>query len=367
MSVDASELVRIRTRTPRSRRRRINAISDSPGTRYGVDDDELALRFFDRCGNALPHEPPRLLPPRALALSGSVVGDRRLRPDERQLAGQHLDRGACVLGSERTYSRSAIFSRCAASTCATVCRAPPAIGLPSGSARDRNRETIVPVEIEALRQRLHHGPDDRQVEVAELDLGARLEIRVADVAPTGDRDGVVADEELVVHPVIEAPAADDELGPAKQRQLAPHDERIENADLDIRMRCQRPNLGIAVEGLRVVEQQPHANAAIGGPQQRFEQQLAGVVLPQQEILHVERALGLLGDLQVQRESVGAVDQQAKTGQTLIGILARGNTFSERCLAGIGKRRRRRLRAVHARRQARASGAQQCATPPSRLR
>jgi len=68
-----------------------------------------------------------------------------------------------------------------------------------------------------------------------MDLGARLEVRVSDVASAGHRECVIPDEQLVVHSVVEAAAPDDELRPAKYRKLASHYEGIEDSDFDVRI------------------------------------------------------------------------------------------------------------------------------------
>jgi hypothetical protein len=83
-----------------------------------------------------------------------------------------------------------------------------------------------------------------------------------------------------VHSVIEAPARDKELGPAKKRELASDHERIEDSNLDVRMSRERPDRRTHVEGFRVVDEQAHAHThtAIGGFEQRYEQQLSGIIL-----------------------------------------------------------------------------------------
>ena len=178
---------------------------------------------------------------------------------------------------------------------------------------DRHREAVVPVLVEAVRQLRDHGAADNEVEVAELDGRARLEVLVADVAPAGDRHRVVADQQLVVHPVVEAPALEQEFSAAQEREMAPRDVRIVDADLDVGMRGERSDHRAGVEGLCVVQKQPHAHAAVRGLQQRFEQQLPGVVLLQDEVLDVECPLGTRGDAHPHREAVLAVDEQPESG------------------------------------------------------
>ena len=71
------------------------------------------------------------------------------------------------------------------------------------------------------------------------------------------------------------------------------------------MRRQRRQLHRAPTGSLVIEQHAHAHAAIGRLQQRLLDQLAGVVVFEDEVLDVQRALGLLRHLHAQQEAVDA--------------------------------------------------------------
>ena len=73
--------------------------------------------------------------------------------------------------------------------------------------------------------------------------------------------------------------------------MAAIDERVEYPDFDLRMRGQRSDLLVAVDRVTVVDQQPHAHAAVGGAQQRIGQQLAGFILAENEVFEIDRPLG----------------------------------------------------------------------------
>ena len=75
-----------------------------------------------------------------------------------------------------------------------------------------------------------------------------------------------------MHPVVEPGSGQPEFDGAKQFDVAAIDERVEYPDFDLRMRGQRSDLLVAVDRVTVVDQQPHAHAAVGGTQQRIGQQ-----------------------------------------------------------------------------------------------
>jgi hypothetical protein len=107
-------------------------------------------------------------------------------------------------------------------------------------------------------------PRHGQVDVADRNVLASLEIRVADVAAAGDRDRVVADEELVVHPVVEPARLEQVLGTTQDRERAPRDKRVVDSDADVRVRGEGADHRSGIECRGIVEQQAHARAAIRG-------------------------------------------------------------------------------------------------------
>ena len=201
--------------------------------------------------------------------------------------------------------------------------------LAEGLRVGRDRKTIVPEDIEGLRKLPHHRSRNDEIEVSELELRARLKILVADIAPAGHRNGVVADEELVVHPVIEPAGLEQEFDAAQHAELLPRQVGIEDTNFDVGVRHERPDSGAAVDSQRVVEQQPDPHTAVRCGQQGAEQQLSGIVLLQQEILGIERLLGFRGDAHAHRKAAGAVHQKAEAGKSRVGPGARADPLAER--------------------------------------
>ena len=115
----------------------------------------------------------------------------------------------------------------------------------------------VPIFVKSPGSVLYQGSRHEDVEVAEIALVADAEIIVADVTPTQDSQLVVGDQNLVVHPAVDAIQVVKILGdPHPARAEA---EGIEDAHLDVGMRREddeRAILGLVV----VIEQQPYAHA-----------------------------------------------------------------------------------------------------------
>jgi hypothetical protein len=68
----------------------------------------------------------------------------------------------------------------------------------------RDGQAAVPVRVEARGKPSHRGADDEHVEVAEVEILAHGKVFVAHVPASGDADGVVDQEQLVVHAVGQA-------------------------------------------------------------------------------------------------------------------------------------------------------------------
>ena len=72
------------------------------------------------------------------------------------------------------------------------------------------------------------------------------------------------------------------------------EKRIENADFDILVGAQRQDLTIARDVVAVVEQHAYANAALRRAQDTVHDHLASVVVLNDEVLQIQRALGRAG-------------------------------------------------------------------------
>ncbi len=83
MSVDASELVSIRTLTLRSRRPVRNFIPAGPGHQVRRYDDQLRLDLFRHLAELVPQQAAALLAILYLGLFRAVIDDFAMSPGER--------------------------------------------------------------------------------------------------------------------------------------------------------------------------------------------------------------------------------------------------------------------------------------------
>ncbi len=168
----------------------------------------------------------------------------------------------------------------------------------SGAGRNGllgNRQCAIPVGVETFGQLGHDCTDRGDVEVSKANREiAGFEIGVRHVPAPDDGNRAIDHHQLIVHPVIDARCTERELDLSEQRNVAPVDERIEQADFDILVlvqRRQRRSHGRLPDRIEVVDQQANVHVAVGGAQHGIQQELARVILDKDEILDVERSLG----------------------------------------------------------------------------
>ena len=119
-----------------------------------------------------------------------------------------------------------------------------------------------------------------------------------------------------MHPVIEAPRVQQRIDARATWIVAAIREGIEDPQLDIvvmverRQRLARLRPSVQVE---VVDEDAHAHAPPGCIEDRVEQHPAGVVLDEDVVLDVERALRGAHHLRAQHEPVDAAREQAHAG------------------------------------------------------
>ena len=205
------------------------------------------------------------------------------------------------------------------------------------SARRWPGRFAVPVRVEPGRDFAHHGASGEHVEVGECDRAVGAEVFVADVAAADDRRLVVGRERLVVHAPVDAREVGDEVADAQ----AAIGERVEQPHLDVRVRVQCYDRLVEARGVLVVEQQPHANAALGGLPERVVEQRASRVVSPDVVLHVETALGGTRQQHPRGERIARIDEGIDAGPARIGGDRRRQRAAEPRLGGIGKRARRR--------------------------
>src|SRR5215472_12262962 len=150
------------------------------------------------------------------ALVGAVGNYLGVCPVERRAAGEHT--------GERLVRREALLVVLVGALRLLCHRHAPRQRLRRGGVRVfrgqqrlyRDRELALPVLFEGGGELLHRWASCQHVIVGELPRRIDLEILIADVAATNERDRAVGDEELVVHAEVEPPVAEEILDPAQE-------------------------------------------------------------------------------------------------------------------------------------------------------
>ena len=326
--------------------------------KYGVTISNSDCTAGDGLGHRPVHQPAHHLAFFHALLFRAVVDQLRMRPDERQPAGDHSGQrlagrdAARIVGAVRLHLL-AMFGQDLAI-------------LGQGGIRrralrkraDRDRDGAVPELVECRRELLDDRARGKYIVIGELGFRIDLEILIADIAPADERDRIVDDHQLVVHPVVEPRVAEHEFEGAKKRRMAAIRERVEDPDLDLRMRVQRHDLLIACDRFAIVDQHAHAHAAVGRAQHGVGQQLAGLVGAKNEVLKIEGSLGGIDHLHPGQEPVDAYRQHAKPGIPAVFARRVCKLPAEAGLLGMSERRGGGLGKIGARRKRRAS-AQEC--------
>ena len=84
-------------------------------------------------------------------------------------------------------------------------------------------------------------------------------------------------------------------------------------------------VGSSPLGIEVVEQQPHAHAALGRLPERLEQQVADLVAMPDVVLHIERPFGGGGEQDARGERVAGVGKRVDPGLARM----RGDAWGDR--------------------------------------
>ena len=290
-----------------------------------------------------------------MTLSGESAKACGLRPDQVEPAGAELlgDPGLAeqVLRSRPRQRRPARRQR------RLLEAAAPLLGRRVGRHDRLERIDVlaVPVLVEQARQRRQHRADGEHVEVDVVGALVGHEVLVADVASAGHRHRAVGDEELVVHPMVDPAEIEQRSRDPGADALEADHERVEQADLDVRMRRQAEQQRIVAAGVEVVEQQADAHAARRGIAQRPQQHPAGAVVVEHVVLEVERSLGAGHEREPGGERLLRPGDQAKAAQRRVLRGGEGDPAE----LGVGRgRHRHRRRPRHVARQAGAAAREQ---------
>ena len=207
--------------------------------------------------------------------------------------------------------------------------------------RDRHGRGAVPESVEYPRQIADDRPDRQHVQIAIIGDGVHAVIDVTDIAAADDRRRIVNDHQLVVHAAVDAAKIEDEVknGPV------PVGERVEQADLDIGVGIEGGLNGIAGLVVGIVDEEPHPDPAIGRLHHAVDDDPAGRIAVPREVLHVEAALGQVGQRQTDDEGLATLAQQAEAGEARMRVGRRAEELAQPSRRGILERRRYRAQMV----------------------
>ena len=156
---------------------------------------------------------------------------------------------------------------------------------------DGIRLAAVPVGVEDVAQSLHRAADDQHVHIDEVARRAASEVLVRDIAPAHHCDDAVGDEQLVVHPVIEALERRERRDVLRGDALPPAAERIEKTHLHVLEGREAAKHLVAADRVEVIHEQTHAHAAQGRVAQAAHEQPPGSIVGDEVVLDIERVHG----------------------------------------------------------------------------
>ena len=160
----------------------------------------------------------------------------------------------------------------------------------------RNRQVVIPEFVKALLHGSDGCADCEYIVVGELGVGVDLEVLIADVASAGQGDGLVGNEQLVVHPVVESGMVGEILEVAKQAHVATIGPRVVNANFDVGYAGEIEESFVAGHGVSVIYEDAYADAACGRALQSRPNSRAGLITSEYVVLKIERARGGINQL-----------------------------------------------------------------------
>ena len=207
--------------------------------------------------------------------------------------------------------------------------------------RDRHSRGAVPVSVENPRQIADDRPGREHIQIAIVGDGVHAVIDVADIAAADDRRRIVGNHQLVVHAAVDPAEVENEVesGPA------PVGERVEQTDLDIGVGIEGGDDRIAGLVVGIVDKQAHPDPAIGRLHHAVDDDPASRIAVPDVVLHVEAALGQVGQRQTDNEGLASVAQEAEAGEARMLVGRWAEELAELGRRGVIERCRHRARIV----------------------
>ena len=158
---------------------------------------------------------------------------------------------------------------------------------------DPRRQRAGPERLEVRAHRLHRAAEQHHVTIAKVVALVVVEVFSRHVATACDADLAVDDQRLVVHPLVDRAKVGQHIECAGQQRHADRGLGVVDADVDRRMLGQGQQGFVGRVDHQIIHQHAHAYATIGRAQQRLCREDADVIGAPDEVLHLDRVLGLL--------------------------------------------------------------------------
>ena len=183
---------------------------------------------------------------------------------------------------------------------------------------DGIRLPTVPVDVEDPGKLLHDVADQEHIHVHKVTGHASRKIFIGDVTASHHDERAICDEQLVVHPVVEAPNIGQGCSISARNTLPRATERVEQAHLDVGKRRQALKHRIRARGVEIVDQEPHPDAALRSVAKAPHEQPAGTIVLDQIVLNVERGLRPADQLDSRVQCIGTERHEPECAQGRVG-------------------------------------------------
>ena len=141
-----------------------------------------------------------------------------------------------------------------------------------------------------MGQLLHHGPGRQHIQVHKIARVIVAKVGVAQVAAARNAQGVVGNEQLVVHALLHPREVAHQAENAPQLRIACTRQRVEHAHFHIGHKGQPHHLRVSPGAVQVVQQHAHPHTTFCGGHHALQQPLRAHVGMDGVVLQIQRLL-----------------------------------------------------------------------------
>ena len=134
---------------------------------------------------------------------------------------------------------------------------------------------------------------------------------------------------------MHAPVGTGKVGHVAERLGPAQHKRVEQPHLDAGVLGQRRQLAVQSGGAAIVQQQAHTHAPVGSGNQGLQQQGAGLVTAPNVVLHVQAALGSVGQQHARGKGFQRVGQRVQAAAFGVCQQLRRHGLAQTGLDGFG--------------------------------